>query len=198
MDTLHTLTHRVSSGALVAPAPSDDALAQILAAATRAPDHGLLRPWRFFVIRDDARNALGDLMVERLLERVPDTDPAQVDRERKKPLRAPMILVVAAKVDSANKIPAIEQVLSAGAAAQNVMLAAFDLGYGCAWKTGEAAYDPAVKAAFGLAPHDAIVGFLYLGTNPKPLLPPREINPMQYVTEWTGSLANAAPANAAA
>jgi nitroreductase len=104
-------------------------------------------------------------------------------------LRAPLILAVAAKVDTQNKIPPIEQVLSAGAAAQNVMLAAFALGYGCAWKTGDAAYDPAVKAAFGLSPEDAIVGYMYLGTNAKPLPPPPATDPRQYTTEWTGSLA---------
>jgi nitroreductase len=116
MDTLHTLTHRVSSGALVAPAPSDDALAQILAAATRAPDHGLLRPWRFFVIRDDARNALGE-SDGRALAGTRSGYRSGADRSRAQE--------AAARADdpgrggkgrSANKIPVIEQVLSAGAA----------------------------------------------------------------------------------
>jgi nitroreductase len=66
------------------------------------------------------------------------------------------------------------------------MLAAFALGYGCAWKTGEPAYDDDIKAAFGLAPGDAIVGFLYVGTNAKPPPPPAALDAAQFVSEWTG------------
>jgi nitroreductase len=99
-------------------------------------------------------------------------------------LRAPLVVVVAAKVNEQTHIPAIEQVISAGAAAENIMVAAFALGYGCAWKTGDAAYDPGVKAAFGLAPTDAIVGFLYLGTNASPPAPPSPLDVSAHVVEW--------------
>ena len=67
------------------------------------------------------------------------------------------------------------------------MLATHALGFGCAWKTGDAAYDPEVKAAFGLEPHDAIVGFMYLGTKPKPLPPSAPVNPQDYVIRWSGA-----------
>ena len=186
MDAIAALTQRVSAGPLVDPAPTDADLATIFAAATRAPDHGRLRPWRFFVIRGEARRKLGERLVALARRKDPAIPEAQLERERAKPLRAPLIVVVAAVVDPAHKIPAIEQVLSAGAAAQNVMLAAFALGYGCAWKTGDPAYDDEIKAAFGLAPKDAIVGFLYLGTNAKPPLPPPEMDPAQFASEWAG------------
>jgi nitroreductase len=189
MDAIEALTRRVSAGPLVDPAPADADLVRIFAAATRAPDHGRLRPWRFFVVRGQARDTLGELLVAALRRRNPETPASQFERERAKPLRAPMIVAVAASVDIAHKIPAIEQVLSAAAAAQNVMLAAFALGYGCAWKTGEPAYDPEIKAAFGLKPADAIVGFMYLGTNAKPLPPPPALDAAQFVSEWTGSRA---------
>src|SRR5437867_718833 len=116
--------------------------------------------------------------------RHPDATPAQIDKEKGKPLRAPLLLVVAAKVDEHSNIPVIEQVLSAGAAAQNVMVAAFALGFGCAWKTGDAAYDPEIKSAFGLAPTDAIVGFLYLGSNASAPSAPPPLNLGEYVVEW--------------
>src|SRR5207247_6670529 len=132
----------------------------------------------------DARDRLGDLMAAALQKRHPDATPAQIEKEKSKPLRAPLVLVVAAKVDQANHIPAIEQVLSAGAAAQNVMVAAYALGFGCAWKTGEAAYDPEIKAAFGLAATDAIVGFLYLGSNASAPSAPPPLNLGEYVVEW--------------
>ena len=184
MDALEALTTRVSGKDLVEPAPDELELHAILSAALRAPDHGHLRPWRISVVRGAAREKLGALMVDALRRRHPDATPAQLDKERNRPLRAPLVLVVGAKVDTGSHSPAIEQVLSAGCAAENIMVAAHALGYGCAWKTGEAAYDPEVKAAFGFMPADAIVAFLYLGTSstkPPPPAPP-EID--AHVVEW--------------
>jgi nitroreductase len=55
-----------------------------------------------------------------------------------------------------------------------VMLAALALGFNSMWKTGGPAYDDGVKAALGLEAKDAIVGFMYLGTETsKPDTPPR-------------------------
>jgi len=79
---------------------------------------------------------------------------------------------VAAVYNASAKIPPVEQMLSAGAAAQNIMLAATALGFGAMWKTGDAAYDDTVKAALGLEAQSAIVGFLYLGTPPGDAVPP--------------------------
>jgi len=184
MEALDALTQRVSGSGLVEPAPDDVELHSILSAAIRAPDHGRLRPWRFVILRGDARKRLGALMAESYRKRWPDATSAQVDKESSKPLRAPLVVVVAAKVNEQTHIPAIEQIISAGAAAENIMVAAFALGYGCAWKTGDAAYDPGVKAAFGLAPADAIVGFLYLGTNATPPAPALPVDVSAHVVEW--------------
>lgn len=184
MEALDALTQRVSGSGLVEPAPDELELHTILSAAARAPDHGRLRPWRFVVLRGAARKRLGRLMAGAYRQRWPDATPAQLEKEAGKPLRAPLVVVVAAKVNAQSNIPPIEQILSAGAAAENIMLAAYALGYGCAWKTGDAAYDPAIKASFDLAPTDAIVGFLYLGTNaqPVPAAPPLDLS--AHVVEW--------------
>jgi nitroreductase len=187
MEAIEALITRVSAGALSEPGPDDDSLRKILGAAARAPDHGRLRPWRFFIVRGEARKALGSLMGDALKKRFPESTEAQIERERGKPLRAPLIVVVGAKVNRESKIPPIEQVLSAGAAAQNLQVAAHALGFGSAWKTGDAAYDRDVKAAFGLAESDAIVGFLYLGTIPHPLPPPKPFDMQPHVAEWAGA-----------
>ena len=139
----------------------------MLACATRAPDHGRLRPWRFVLVRSEARGRFGDVLAEHLRRSRPQVSAETLERERLKAFRAPLIVVVAAHCDPAAKIPQIEQTLSAGAAAHAMMLAAFALGFNAMWKTGGPAYDPAVKSALGLAADDAIVGFLYLGTEPE-------------------------------
>jgi nitroreductase len=106
---------------------------------------------------------LGDVMAQSLKRREPDAPEGKLDAERKKPLRAPLVVVVAAAVKENPKVPDIEQVVAAGAAAQNMLVAAHALGLGGFWRTGATAYDPEVKRALGLAEQDAIVGFIYLG-----------------------------------
>jgi nitroreductase len=184
MEAIEALTSRVSGSKLIEPAPDELELHSLLSAATRAPDHGRLRPWRFIVMRGDALRRFGDLMADTYLRRHSDATPAQLEKERGKPLRAPLIVVVAAKVNEQSNIPAIEQILSAGAAAENIMVGAFALGYGCAWKTGDGAYDPDIKSALGLAPADAIVGFMYLGTHATPPPPAPPIDMDELVREW--------------
>lgn len=185
MDALTALTTRASAAKLAAPAPSPADLDRMLEAAVRAPDHGRLRPWRFVVIEGEGLKRFGDLLVDQLREKRPDLPAEVVEKEREKPLRAPMIVLVAAKVAVDHpKIPVLEQILSAGVAAQNIFLAAHALGYGAMWKTGDAAYDPAIKAAFGLEPSDEIVGYLYLGTPAAPTPTPRPIEIAPLVTRW--------------
>ena len=174
MQSIDALLQRRSAKALTAPAPDVGALELILAAAAAAPDHGRLRPWRFIVIEGDSLGRFGDLLAAHLRRQHPATTEEVLQRERQKAFRAPMILVVAAICTPGGKIPVIEQVLAAGAAAQNVMLAALALGFNSMWKTGGPAYDDEVKAALGLEAKDAIVGFMYLGTETsKPDTPPR-------------------------
>jgi nitroreductase len=172
MQAIDVLLKRRSAKVLTDPAPDEGALGLLLESAARAPDHGRLRPWRFIVIRGAARARLGELMADQLRRKQPAASAEMLQRERQKALRAPLIIVVAAVCSATAKIPAIEQILAAGAAAQNMMLAATALGFGAMWKTGDAAYDDTVKMALGLEAGDAIVGFLYLGTAPADAVPP--------------------------
>jgi nitroreductase len=188
VDAIQALTTRKSAKRLVEPAPSDEHLAVVLRAASKAPDHGRMRPWRFIVIRGDARARLGDVLAAAAHARSPDMTEAGLAREREKVLRAPMIIVMAATAEPVNpKIPLIERILSAGAAAQNLFVALHALGYGAMWKTGEPAYDPRVKKALGLADSDHIVGFMYAGTLAAPLGEVDVPDLGALVSEWTGS-----------
>jgi nitroreductase len=173
MQAIDALLTRRSARALGDPAPDEGALELIFSAAVRAPDHGRLRPWRFAVVRGDARERFGELLAQQLQRSHPQIGAEALQRERSKALRAPLIVVIAAQCKPAIKIPVIEQTLSAGAAAHAMMLAAFALGFNAMWKTGAPAYDETVKAALGFAADDAIVGFLYLGSEPAPVAPER-------------------------
>lgn len=182
MDALEALHKRTSYPRLVEPAPSDEELGQICQAALRAPDHGLLRPWRFLLVRGEARARLGELFVKCLQ---PDSEEKRA-KLKDSPLRAPVVIVVIARVREHPKVPPVEQICSAAAAAENISLAAFALGYATMWRTGEVAYDPKVKQALGLEEKDAIVGYLYLGTPTLAERPVPELNPADFVEEWRG------------
>jgi nitroreductase len=174
MQAIDALIHRHSAKGLTAPAPDEGALELIFASAAAAPDHGRLRPWRFIVIQGNALARFGDLLADHLRRAYPSSSEESLQRERQKARRAPMIVVVAAICTPGGKIPVIEQIVAAGAAAQNVMLAALALGFNSMWKTGAPAYDELVKVALGLEAKDGIVGFMYLGTDAsKPEAPPR-------------------------
>jgi nitroreductase len=164
VDTIEALNTRATAKTYGQTAPSREHLAIVLQAAVRAPDHGRLRPWRFMLIAGSQRQQLGELLAASALRRVPGLSAGDLQRERDKALRAPLIIVVACRIVPGTKIPAIEQILAAGAAAQNILLALHALGYAAAWKTGEAAYDTDVKKALGFAADDHIVGFIYTGS----------------------------------
>ncbi len=164
MQAIDLLLQRQSARTLTEPAPTAAALDLMFASAARAPDHGKLRPWRFVVIDSEARAAFGDLLAAHLRRTHPAVGSEALQRERQKAFRAPTIIVVAAHTSPGVKIPVIEQLLSAGAAAQALLLAAVALGFNGVWKTGAPAYDETVRAALGLEPSDVIVGFLYVGS----------------------------------
>jgi nitroreductase len=103
-------------------------------------------------------------MTQSLQRRKADASPEMIQREKQKALRAPTIVVVAARPKSTDRIPEVEQIVSAGAAAQNIMLAAYAMGFGAMWRTGDAAYDDEVKTALGLPASDKLIGFIYLGS----------------------------------
>ena len=183
MDALQTLHSRVSPAQLTEPGPTPDQLRDILIAGASAPDHGRLQPWRFIVIEGESRKRLGEIMAQSVAQHEPDAPESKLDTARKKALRAPLIIVVAATVRENPKVPDIEQIIAAGAAAQNMLLAAHAMGFGGFWRTGPLAYDPEVKRAFGLAQNDAIVAMLYIGSVGHPGKP-RDVDIESVTTRW--------------
>jgi nitroreductase len=165
MDAMELLRTRFSALKLGEPAASAEAVQAMLESAGRAPDHGRLQPWRLILIEADARVDFGKVLAESLSRRNPIANEQALAREREKALRAPLIIVVATRCDRSAKIPIIEQIVSAGCAAHSIMLAAVAAGLGAMWRTGEPAYDNAVKSALGIEPDDLIVGFIYVGTD---------------------------------
>jgi len=169
-DALKLLTTRRSFKAaeLGEPGPSAVEIDTLLTIASRVPDHGKLTPWRFIVFEGEARRAAGAVIAATFRKKYPDAKPEQVEAERGRLLRAPLVIAVVSRAAPHGKIPEWEQVLSAGAAAMSLVLAAHALGYGANGITEWYAYDRAVLDALGLKPHERIAGFVHIGRPPGP------------------------------
>ena len=160
-----------SAKAMTGPGPNPEELRIILTASARVPDHGKLFPWRFIVFEGDARNRMGDLLVEALHQTEPDASSERVTQERHRFLRAPVVVGVISRVREAIAIPEWEQMLSAGAVCQNMLLAAHAMGYVGSWITEWCAFHPHVRDGLGLKSGERVAGFLYFG---KPAMPLEE------------------------
>jgi nitroreductase len=160
---IETIVSRSSTKKFSDEAVSRDDIEAMLTAAVRAPDHGMLAPWRFIVLQGESRAILGSAMSAALRSRMPEADAETLDREASKAWRSPVLIVVVAEPKAHPKVPEVEQLVAVGAAIQNLWLAAHSMGYGAAWKTGSHAYDSGVKNALGLRPEDHVIGFVHVG-----------------------------------
>ena len=184
MEAIAALHNRVSQSVLVEPAPTGAQLDNIQRAALRAADHAMLRPWRFLVIAGEGRRRLGELFVRSREAREGALSERERERTLGRPLRAPLLIAAIAACKTNTKVPEIEQLLSAGAAMQNMLNAAHAEGVGAMWRTGEFAYDPVVKAGLGVGAAEHIVGFLYLGAVGEARPSPTPLDPAQFFVPW--------------
>jgi nitroreductase len=181
------IKQRRSVGQVKQEEPTREQIERILEAATYAPSHHVTEPWHFFVVTGAAREGLGHVMAASLAMRMEDrmSEKARVQllRERNKPMRAPVIITVAMMNLKNMSGLMVENIEAAGAAVQNMLLVAQEMGLATLWRTGDTAYDPFVKSWFGMDAEDHIVGFVYLGF-PKAARPMRTPTPYAAKTTW--------------
>ena len=67
-----TTRQNISPKRLVEPGPDASQLDQIFRSAASAPDHGLVKPWRFIIVPQDKRSLLAEAFALALVERAPD------------------------------------------------------------------------------------------------------------------------------
>ena len=156
-----------SAKAMGKPGPNKKQLTEILQAGARGPDHGKLFPWRFIIFEGEGRNRAGEILAQ--AARADGERDRQVEEERNRFLRAPVVIGVISSAREQHKIPVWEQELSAGAVCQNILVAATALGFVGQWVTEWYAYHPAVRHGLGLKSGERVAGFIYLGTSKEKL-----------------------------
>lgn len=159
---LALLFARRSSHLLCEPAPEGEDLARIFRAATRVPDFQHLRPYRLIAARGEGRAKLGEIL--HAAAQAAGKSEKTLARARQMPLRAPLVIVVAATPKPSQIVPVFDQQLCAGCTVLAMQLAIQALGFASVWRSGWPMYDDTVHRRLGLAAGDQIVGFLYVGT----------------------------------
>lgn len=153
----------VPPATMTGPGPTPDEMDTMLSLAARVPDHGKLAPWRFIVFEGEGRARAGDAIAAVHAGRDPAATPDRLALERRRLLQAPAVVAVVSRAAPHAKIPEWEQLMSAGAVAMNLVVAANALGFVTAWLTEWFSYDAQVAAALGLSPQERFAGFVHIG-----------------------------------
>lgn len=149
---------------LTEPSPNDAQIETLIRIASRVPDHGRLAPWRFIVYRGDARIRIGEKLAELAQEREGPLSETRREQELTRFSRAPLVIGVVSCPKENPKIPKTEMLLSGGAAAMNLVIAANALGFKTNWITNWYSTDEEGRRILGLAPHERVVGFVHIGS----------------------------------
>lgn len=149
--------------------PGAEDLARILDTATTVPDHGGLRPWRFVVISGPGRERFGEALVEGLVGVKGDGVPeGALSKMRGKAFAAPCAVMVVASPQPESNVPVWEQVVSASCTGYAIVLGATVLGLGAVWKSAAVLDTGPVRALFGVADHEQLLGWVNLGSPGQP------------------------------
>ena len=150
---------------LGAPGPSSDQKKEILIAASAAPDHGQLMPWRFVEISDTKRAALGEVFKSCLSDRDPHASSLQLQTAYEKAFHGPLLLAAITRFEqSENTITREEKLISTGCAIQNILLTTHALGFGSGLSSGKAIGNPRMKLFFNLKNDEELICFITIGT----------------------------------
>jgi len=163
--TLIGSRQNVSPKRLVEPGPSAEQLHALLTLAAAAPDHGLLTPWRFIVVPPAERHRLAEAFALALIDRDPGATLEQIESAREKAHRAPLLMVAVACLGAREPdTPALERMVSMGAAIQNLLLGAHAMGFGAGLTSGQAMASPRLRALCGLGEGEAPVCCVNIGS----------------------------------
>ncbi len=163
MDALEAIFTRQSIGDLKPDPVPRPVIEKLLAAAVQAPNHYKVRPWRFILLSGAGRERMGEVLAESFAEKFPNAPASALEKERAKPLRAPVIIAVGVDKPAEPKVDEVENICAAAAAVQNLLLAAHALGLAAKWRTGEDAHNPRLKEFLGLSPDQHLIALVYLG-----------------------------------
>jgi len=163
MDAFEAIFSRQSVGDIKDDPVPRELIEKLLLAAVQAPNHYKVRPWRFIVVTGAGREKMGEVLANSFAEKFPNAPASALEKERAKPLRAPVIIAVGVDKAVEPKVDEVENICAAAAAVENLLIAAQALGLATKWRTGEDARNPRLKEFLGLTPDQHLIALIYLG-----------------------------------
>jgi nitroreductase len=176
----------VPAALLAPPGPTPEQLHEIIATAIRVPDHGKLRPWRLVAFTGEAGARYGEALAALHVQVDPGVSEKKLAKDRERFAHSPVVLAVIARIDEQHpKIPAQEQLLSAGCLGFNLLLAAQAAGFAAQWLTGWSCYDREAAKLLGLANGERAIAYIHIGNRGSE--PPERNRPEvdEVVSAWT-------------
>lgn len=189
MDTLKAIKTRRSVRKVKEIVPPDDMIRELIDAGRRGPNHFNTEPWHYYVLKGNGRAKLGKVYGELAVKELENPDQDQKDIAMAKGIakanRAPVIIVITVEPGNQTKVRKVEEVAATACAVENMLLAAHSLGLGAMWRTGDAAYTPEMKKAFGVSDRGLVLGYVYVGFPEDGYKPnPRERKSVDEISDW--------------
>ncbi len=165
-EVIRAIKTRRNAAKLSAEQPvSREMIETVLEAATWAPNHHMTEPWRFVVISGDERKRLGEAVADALssMPANPPSSTETVERERIRPLTAPVIIAAISSPHPEKGAIVQEELVAGGAALQNMLLAAHSIGLATKLKTGAFSYSRVIRSFLKMKDSESLITFVYLG-----------------------------------
>jgi len=165
--------------------PIDESIIrQILENANKAPTHKLTEPWRFKVLRGEAKTRFGEFLQKKYKEIM---DPEKEFLQKKydslkiKPQQAACVILVSMQRDEAERIPEWEEIAAVACAIQNMYLTCTAYDIGCYWSSPKLMqyFEEFIPFNSG----EKCLGIFYMGYCDKETLRTKR-KPVDLKTEW--------------
>ncbi len=149
-----------------------------------APTHGMVQPWRFVVLQEDARHSLAECLGSDYVTTIPkeQQQDAKLAKMMSRPGKASAIIaLILDRTDS--KVSEQDDFAAVACAVQNMHLVATAAGIGAFWATPGVMNGPKTRAYLDLNDQQRVVGLFYLGY-PAIEWPSGQRKPIEYLTTW--------------
>ncbi len=136
-------------------------LNQILESANWAPNHKRTEPWRFKVIRDNAKQRFAEFMVKKYMDNTPSesqTERKKIDIMDKCNLSHTIILI---NMKTSGLLPEWEELAATSMAVQNLWLMCTALGIGAYWSSPSAIAQ--MDEFVPMEENEKCIGIFYMG-----------------------------------
>lgn len=164
MDVFDAIESRRSIKRFTDRPVSREDVGRLLEAFTRAPNHRMTQPWRFYVLGPEARREYGTALGARKAKKVEDPAAAAAVREKvaREQIAVPAMIAVAMVQDESPEVRE-EDYAAIFMGLQNLSLAAEAMGLGTHIKTGAVMDDPDTRRSAGVRDGERIVAIVHVG-----------------------------------